>query len=91
MTQLLFTVHLSSLLNAQDIDAIASYLEIKSKMGIHILDRLFAIRKSNGLVSFSRIDIYVSVGGMIFLSHATKEGDCSCVVQDMVSIELNTE
>jgi len=90
MTQLLFSVHLCSLLNAQDIDAIASYLERQTKMGIYIPDRYFAIRKSNGLVSFSRIDIYVSVGGMIFLSHVTKEGDCSCVEHDMVSIELNT-
>jgi len=68
MMKLKFSVHLSNMLNVHDIKAITLYLERQSKIGIHILDHYFAIRKSNGLVSFSRIDIYVSLGGMIFLS-----------------------
>ena len=68
MMKLKFSVHLSNMLNVHDIKAITLYLERQPKMGIHILDRYFAIRKSNGLVSFSRIDIYVSLCGVIFLS-----------------------
>ena len=68
MIKLTYSVHLSNLLNVHDLKAINLYLAKQPKMGIHILDRHFAIRKSNGLVSFSRIDIYVSLGGMIFLS-----------------------
>jgi len=59
MMKLKFSVHLSNMLNVHDIKAITLYLEKQPKMGIHILDRYFAIRKSKGLVSFSRIDIYL--------------------------------
>lgn len=84
MSHLVLSVHLSSLLNALDVDAIKSYLERQPKMGIHLLDRHFAIRKSNGLVSFARIDIYVSSGGMIFLSSIEEDNTSP------ISIELNT-
>jgi len=82
MMKLKFSVHLSNMLNVHDIKAITLYLERQPKMGIHILDHHFAIRKSNGLVSFSRIDIYVSLGGMIFLS-SIEEDETSPVCMEL--------
>jgi hypothetical protein len=81
--KLMYSVHLSNLLNVHDINAINLYLARQPKMGIHILDRHFAIRKSNGLVSFSRIDIYVSLRGMIFLSSVEEDNTSP------ISIELD--
>jgi len=68
MMRLSYCLHLCDVLNAADISCINLYLERQSKMGIPILDRHHAIRASNGLTSFSRIDIYVAPNRMIFLS-----------------------
>ena len=85
MMKLMYSVHLSNMLNVHDIKAINLYFARQPKMGIYILDRTFAIRKSNGLVSFSRIDIYVSLGGMIFLSSVEEDSTSP------ICIELDIE
>lgn len=81
MMKLKFSVHLSNMLNVHDIKAIALYLERQSKIGIPVLDNHFAIRKSNGLISFSRIDIYVSLGGMIFASSIEEDNTSPVCVE----------
>ena len=81
MKKLMYSAHLSKLLNADDIKAINLYLTRQPKMGIHILDRTFAIRKSNGLASFWRIDIYISLNGMIFLSRVEEDSTSPICVE----------
>ncbi|CAA6807452.1 MAG: Unknown protein [uncultured Sulfurovum sp.] len=72
MLSLCYSPHLTPLLNSKDISSINSYLDIQAGRGVLIADKHFAIRKSNGLTSFERIDIYVAPNGLIFLSSFVK-------------------
>ena len=65
-----FSKYLSSLLTREDKKAIINYIHREINLGIPGQDIHFAIRGSNGLVSFKRIDIYVNPKGLIFISSA---------------------
>ena len=63
-----FSPYLKELLLKTDEAVILDYIHRSVKMGIPGTDRHFAIRASNGLKSFKRIDVYVSTIGIIYLS-----------------------
>lgn len=66
MHDLVFSEYLSTLLNNQDKQAILDYIEQKHKMlKVDKTCRFWPIRKSNGLESFERIDVYVNETGLI--------------------------
>ena len=68
----LFSSYLSNLLDKEDKETILKYLEREAGFGITPTDRHFAIRASNGLKAYERIDVYVNHLGLIFIA-STKE------------------